>query len=168
MPAALANASQSCSYTAKRYRNYLEDHDIVAIDVSTRESVISFLTTILLEDLGINDPHPAEIQALLHEPRFAAWNMGEMISRRAEVAWSTHGHTAADVNIYASDPIMAQRLVGNHENVEIGKFMQWWLDVEEEVQDATYVLKSLELQEPNDRRASSLDEPTKHMLELGT
>jgi len=51
-----------------------------------------------------------------------------MISRRARIGWSSHGHSAVDVNIYGSDGSEALR--GNHENVEVGKFLRDYLDVD--------------------------------------
>lgn len=53
-----------------------------------------------------------------------------MVSRRSQTGWSTHGHSAADVNIYASDPKVAKALVGNHENIEVGQFLREYLDVD--------------------------------------
>ena len=53
-----------------------------------------------------------------------------MISRRSQTGWSTHGHSAADVNIYASNPKDAAPLVGNHENTDVGKFLRHYLDVD--------------------------------------
>ena len=38
--------------------------------------------------------------------------------------------TAVDVNIYASSPKDAPGLIGNHENIEVGKFIADYLDVE--------------------------------------
>lgn len=54
----------------------------------------------------------------------------DMVSRRARIGWSTHGHTAADVNIYGysnTDRGMKElrdALGGNVENTDIGKFME--------------------------------------------
>lgn len=53
-----------------------------------------------------------------------------MISRRSQTGWSTHGHSAADVNIYSSDPKAALPLVGNHENTEVGDFLRDYLGVD--------------------------------------
>ena len=53
-----------------------------------------------------------------------------MVSRRSQTGWSTHGHSAADVNIYASDPRAAAALVGNHENTEVGRFLSDYLGVD--------------------------------------
>ena len=54
----------------------------------------------------------------------------DIISRRAQVGWSTHGHSAVDVNIYASNLKHAKPLIGNHENTEIGDFIREYLDVD--------------------------------------
>lgn len=64
-----------------------------------------------------------------------------MISRRAQVGWTTHGHSAVDVNIYASDPRQAKPLRGNRENTEIGKFMAEYLDLDSEMEAVTKELK---------------------------
>jgi alkaline phosphatase len=55
-----------------------------------------------------------------------------MISRRSQTGWSTHGHSAADVNIYSNDPVRAKKLVGNHENTEVGAFLRDYLGVDVE------------------------------------
>ena len=58
-----------------------------------------------------------------------------MISFRAQIGWTTHGHSAVDVNIYAhtNSPSLLHKLksrnaydglTGNHENIEIGAFME--------------------------------------------
>lgn len=69
-----------------------------------------------------------------------------MISRRSQTGWSTHGHSAVDVNIYTSDAHAAQKLRGNHENTEVGEFLRWYLELEDEVEEVTKVLReSLEV-----------------------
>lgn len=45
---------------------------------------------------------------------------GDQISRRAQVGWSTAGHSGVDVNLYAAG-YNATGLVGNRENTEIGE-----------------------------------------------
>ena len=64
-----------------------------------------------------------------------------MISRRSQTGWSTHGHSAVDVNIYASDPEAASKLRGNHENTEVGAFLRWYLDLDDEVEKVTRELR---------------------------
>jgi alkaline phosphatase len=60
------------------------------------------------------------------------YQYADMMSRRSQTGWSTHGHSAADVNIYSSDPKAAMALVGNHENTEVGEFLRDYLDVDVE------------------------------------
>ena len=60
----------------------------------------------------------------------ASYIFADIISRRAQVGWSTHGHSAVDVNIYASSAKVARKLVGNHENTEVGEFIRAYLDVD--------------------------------------
>ncbi len=57
------------------------------------------------------------------------------------MGWTTHGHSAVDVNIYASDPEQAGPLSGNRENTEIGKFLSEYLDLEDEMGVVTRELK---------------------------
>ena len=68
-----------------------------------------------------------ELQVLFEAPQRSVYYFADMISRRAQIGWSTHGHSAVDVNIYSTG---AKRLHGNHENTEIGEFLQSYLDVD--------------------------------------
>ena len=49
--------------------------------------------------------------------------IGHMISDMAGLGWATHGHSAVDVNLY-SYGYMSENLRGNHENTDIGKFIE--------------------------------------------
>lgn len=46
--------------------------------------------------------------------------IGEIISRRAGIGWTTGGHTGVDVNLYAFGP-ESERFRGNLDNADIGK-----------------------------------------------
>ena len=63
-----------------------------------------------------------------------------MVSRRAQIGWSSHGHSAVDVNVYASDVRHARSLLGNNENTDIGKFLRGYLDLEDEVDEVERLL----------------------------
>jgi alkaline phosphatase len=78
--------------------------------------------------LGILDPKDKEIEAILKFPVYASPVFADMVSRRAQIGWSTHGHSAVDVNIYGSKG--TEKLRGQHENTEIGKFLADYLDVD--------------------------------------
>jgi len=81
--------------------------------------------------LGVYDATDAEIELIASKgPVFAPWTFADVISRRSQTGWSSHGHSAADVNIFTSDPKVAKALVGNHENTEVGEFLANYLDVD--------------------------------------
>jgi len=87
--------------------------------------------------LGILDATDAEIKTIINTPN--SYSFAGMISRRAQIGWSTHGHSAVDVNIYGTAG--SEKLHGNHENTEVGKFLRDYLDlsvdaITEELKDA--------------------------------
>jgi alkaline phosphatase len=53
-----------------------------------------------------------------------------MVSVRAHIGWSTHGHSAVDVNIYSSGGASAEKIRGNVENTDVGRFLSEYLDVD--------------------------------------
>ena len=56
---------------------------------------------------------------------------GDMISRRAILGWTTHGHTGIDVNLYGyagtNYPHIINSIRGNRENTELGQFVEDYL-----------------------------------------
>ncbi|KAK4554159.1 vacuolar alkaline phosphatase [Recurvomyces mirabilis] len=133
-PGVLANVTHSASHTSHEYHDYLFTSPLAT-------NMRSWLTTLLSESLGIHDPSPSEIASLIDHPALASYTFADMISRRAQTGWSTHGHSGADVNIYSSDPVAARKLVGNHENTEVGDFLRWYLGAEDEVEKVTKTLR---------------------------
>lgn len=61
--------------------------------------------------------------------------LNDMVSFRARIGWTTHGHSAVDVNIYANTnrkttwSYLLEKLQGNHENTEIGQFLADYLEL---------------------------------------
>lgn len=144
-PAILANATQSVTWIAQQYVRYLEtsrddSSSATAADVLSGEAAsdelaardaLAFLRNSVQVHLGIMDVRDDELQVVLDKPiEYAGWILAGIISRRAQTGWSTHGHSGADVNIYASDKDVAHALIGNHENTEVGKFMMNYLNVD--------------------------------------
>lgn len=82
------------------------------------------------DGLGITDAEDDEIDAILKNPLVASPIFANMISKRAQIGWSTHGHSGVDVNIYGSKG--SEKLIGNHENTDVGKFLREYLDVDVE------------------------------------
>lgn len=88
---------------------------------------------ILARGLGIRDAADAEIEAieqphLVGNVQAASWAISKVLSTRARIGYSTHGHTAADVLIFGHGRGVDE-MRGNHENIEIGQFLMRALDV---------------------------------------
>ncbi|KAF2013874.1 alkaline phosphatase-like protein [Aaosphaeria arxii CBS 175.79] len=123
-PGALANATHSAERLDLEYKDYLETSHPSTSDKA------EFVRKSISEGLGIKDFAQEEVDKLLTEPDTALYQYADMISRRSQTGWSTHGHSGADVNIYSSDPKAALALVGNHENTEVGDFLRNYLGVD--------------------------------------
>ncbi|KAF9149445.1 hypothetical protein BG015_008756 [Linnemannia schmuckeri] len=98
-------------------------------------------TQILEKGLGITDPTAEEIAYLTNkEPDYlkVVPFLGHAISRRANLGWTTLGHTGVDVNLYATGEGYS-KLKGNHENTEIGETMADYLKV-----DLAYITRRLQ------------------------
>ena len=134
-PDKMLNATHSAEHLA----HALKSHRSTNADPASTEKYIK--QTILAEGLGITDCSTHEMERLTssNDPWPTSYLLSDMISRRAQVGWSTHGHSAVDVNIYASSPKDAKALIGNHENTEIGVFLREYLDLN--VDDVTKELK---------------------------
>jgi len=122
-PSPLANASHSAERMALRYNTYLSN-------APSDEQKHNFIEDEIEDGLGIFDATLDEINNLVKDPATALYQYADMMSRRSQTGWSTHGHSAADVNIYTSDPDAAKALVGNHENTEVGEFLRDYLGVD--------------------------------------
>nr|QNH89767.1 alkaline phosphatase [Gongronella sp.] len=66
-----------------------------------------------------------------------AYQLGDMVSRRALIGWTTHGHTAVDVNLYAyaNEGPNIDELRGVIDNVDIAHFVSKYLNLD--IQDIT-------------------------------
>lgn len=88
LPGVLANASHSAEFAEKELKDYLkEGNGKSAQETYTRE--------LLKKALGVEDPSQGEIDALLDPDNESppSYVFADMISRRAQVGWSTHGHS---------------------------------------------------------------------------
>ncbi|PWY91105.1 alkaline phosphatase [Aspergillus heteromorphus CBS 117.55] len=146
LPSVLANASHSSEFVKKKLNEFL------AVE-SNDDAQRKYVRKLLEEDLGITDATTAEVFAVLdpNSPYDTQYVFADIISRRAQIGWATHGHSAVDVNIYASSLKDAWPLVGNHENTEVGAFLADYLDLD--VKSVTKKLRST-----NAWSASSTDE----------
>ncbi|KAL6253075.1 vacuolar alkaline phosphatase [Rhinocladiella similis] len=126
-PEVLANASHSGEWMSSAWGEYLDSSP----DWS-REDKTKKLSELLTSGLGIVDHTQDELDSIIDAKPIwpPSYLFADMISRRAQIGWSTHGHSAVDVNIYASSPDHAPGLVGNHENNEVGEFIAKYLDLD--------------------------------------
>ncbi|KAK0308073.1 vacuolar alkaline phosphatase [Friedmanniomyces endolithicus] len=139
-PSVLANVSHSGAYLSRAYHSHLASlpsASSLSAALASSEGTKTYLEKLISENLGINDVTEEELNTLLQHPALAAYVFADMVSRRAQTGWSTRGHSGADVNIYSSDHNAAERLIGNRENTDVGEFLRWYLDVEEEVEKVT-------------------------------
>ncbi|KAI9717255.1 MAG: hypothetical protein M1828_007276, partial [Chrysothrix sp. TS-e1954] len=135
-PSALANASHSVEWLCHDYSAHRRLS--ARSDADTR----AYLEDALSIHLGIQDCTSEEMDLLVNEPHLAPYTFGEMLSRRSQTGWSTHGHSAADVNIYSSDFRATEQLMGSRENTEVGDFLRDYLDVESEMAEVTKKLRA--------------------------
>jgi alkaline phosphatase len=112
--------------------------------MESRDQLKKYISeTLVSEGFGIHDAEDKEIQLVIDTPSEANYIFADMVSRRAQIGWSTQGHSAVDVNIYGSSG--SEDLRGNHENTDIGKFLREYLDV-----DVDAVTKELREKMKND------------------
>ncbi|KAH6680748.1 putative repressible alkaline phosphatase [Halenospora varia] len=132
LPEVLSNASSSAEHSARRLRAHV---------TSGGENLPDFIKEELIQKgLGIMDASSNELRLIIDTPELASVYFADMISRRAQIGWSTHGHSSVDVNIYGSSGSEALR--GNHENTEVGKFLREYLGVDVDAITAELVEKS--------------------------
>ncbi|KAF7899782.1 hypothetical protein EAF00_004118 [Botryotinia globosa] len=124
-PEVLANASHSSEYLSRVLRAHVASSEAIA---NVRPVSRRFVKEDLIKKgLGVMDASEEEIDRVLDNPALSAYAFADIISRRAQIGWSTHGHSAVDVNIYGYG---ADVLRGNHENIEVGKFLRDYLNVD--------------------------------------
>ncbi|KAI8992359.1 alkaline-phosphatase-like protein [Pilobolus umbonatus] len=89
------------------------------------------INEILRDQLGVTDPTETELSLLMNTTNVKRLDsiISDMISTRAQLGWTTHGHSGVDVNLYAYG-IGAEYLIGSHENTEVGQFIAALLDLD--------------------------------------
>ncbi|KAK2746714.1 hypothetical protein FQN55_005441 [Onygenales sp. PD_40] len=124
-PGVLANASHSSEHLGNKLSEYLDGDGKDANKTARHQHIHK---NFLGDGLGIHDATDSEVDRLIEGG--GSYAFADMISRRAQIGWSTHGHSGVDVNIYASSPPDALPLLGNHENIEVGAFLADYLDLD--------------------------------------
>ncbi|KAG0738362.1 hypothetical protein G6F16_010767 [Rhizopus arrhizus] len=103
---------------------------------TNEHALYEYLKHVIIESgLGIEDATDDEIERIISWAESGkttdelAYVFADMVSRRALIGWSTHGHTAVDVNLYAKGD-GTEFLQGSHENTDIGDFIVSYLDLD--------------------------------------
>ncbi|SCU95258.1 LANO_0E09802g1_1 [Lachancea nothofagi CBS 11611] len=126
-PQVLSDAHHSGEFLSKELLEFKGDNKSEFIEKAIFEQY-----------LGISDYTEKDTNELLKLTSTGEINdkLNGMISTRARVGWTTHGHSAVDVNIYAYANRqktwynIIDHLQGNHENTEIGQFMADYLELD--------------------------------------
>ncbi|KAK1597233.1 alkaline phosphatase [Colletotrichum navitas] len=125
-PNALAKATASAELLSKKFIQH-----IASSKSKNKDELKAWVNEkLVIPGLGIDNAHPAELQALVDRPDVSVQTFAAMISLRAHIGWSTHGHTALDVNVYSTGGEEAHKIRGNVENTDIGKFLRGYLNVD--------------------------------------
>ncbi|OLN85499.1 Repressible alkaline phosphatase [Colletotrichum chlorophyti] len=125
-PRVLAKATASAELLSKKFIQHVANNK-----AQSRAQLKDWVNKeLVVPGLGIEDAHPEELDALVDHPGISVQTFAAMISLRAHIGWSTHGHTALDVNVYSTGGDEAQKIRGNIENTEIGKFLRGYLNVD--------------------------------------
>lgn len=132
-PQVLANATHSGEFLKTKLVGFVHEHEG---SISKIEDFIKY--EILEKDLGIYDYTDNDVETLIHlgdNANAVQDKLNDMVSFRAQIGWTTHGHSAVDVNIYAYTnkkttwSYILESLQGNHENIEIGHFLENYLEL---------------------------------------
>lgn len=148
LPQVLLNTSHSGEYMAAKVFEHKRKHG--------DQKLKHFIAHEIFEKcMGITNYSSAELEGALENSNLYGailYTLNNMVSFRSQTGWSTHGHSAVDVNIYAytnSDRIQNMLdnrkayhgLLGNHENIEIGRFMERLANVD--LAQVTKLIKSV-------------------------
>ncbi|KAJ3464035.1 hypothetical protein MRS44_008821 [Fusarium solani] len=99
-PKVLANATASAEWLAAKLHAHLASSSDSKKDLEKLKKYIN--EELIIRGLGISNASDKEITTIAEHPDSALVLFSALISLRAHVGWSTHGHTAVDVNIYSS------------------------------------------------------------------
>ncbi|KAI8082028.1 alkaline-phosphatase-like protein [Thamnidium elegans] len=118
-PDVLTNIKSSTINLAKKMLQSNSTRDFISNDI-------------LKQNLGLTDPTEKEITHLLESNNSSQKSLdkylADMVSKRAQLGWATHGHSGVDVNLYAYGK-GSEYLIGSHENTQIGEFITKALDL---------------------------------------
>lgn len=108
-PGVLANASQSSEFIGAEFGKYIKGdgqyHDRFQKRTFVREKLLEPM-------LGIKDASDGEVDSLIEAEAIwpPAYIFADMISRRAQIGWSTHGHSGKSGNLHCHIDVLADKI----------------------------------------------------------
>jgi len=96
----------------------LSDSDTVNDSVRVVQDVIADVAGIS----DLSDAEVADIRSHIDNPYALSFVFSDVVERRAVIGWTTRGHTAVDVSLYAYGPGQ-DRFLGNIDNTEVGQIL---------------------------------------------
>lgn len=86
----------------------------------------SNVVDVMAQYFGINDLTAEEIEAIKNTKDGSMnYTVGPMIGKRANIGFTTTGHTGEDVTLYVYAPANLSQLTGTVENTDIAKYMEY-------------------------------------------
>ncbi|EGF84160.1 hypothetical protein BATDEDRAFT_15519 [Batrachochytrium dendrobatidis JAM81] len=113
-PEAITGVKRSAEYIVRQIKQY-----------SGADATNFIKNTVFPKWLNNTDPDPSDVNYLSNTSQPSdqmEYKVGGIVSSWAGLGWSTHGHSAVDVNLYAYGA-NSKDLFGNHENTDIGNFI---------------------------------------------
>ncbi|EPZ36061.1 Alkaline phosphatase-like, alpha/beta/alpha domain-containing protein [Rozella allomycis CSF55] len=134
LPKPILKAKNSIEYLALR---------LVLLKNENFDDLFEYIDKIILRHgLMIDEPLLNDINQIVSATRTGnvykiMAELSKIISTSAQIGWSTHGHSAVDVNLYATG-YESHKLKGNIENTAIGNFIADLLNLD--LQNITSIL----------------------------
>ncbi|KAJ2619896.1 vacuolar alkaline phosphatase [Coemansia spiralis] len=119
-PGFLAKVTRSAETICQKLKRHQEDD----MEDSVGEAI--------KKHLGIHDASESEIDGIVKavkDAKVCKRAVGNVVSRRAHIGWSTGGHTGADVGLYAYGR-ESSRFHGSMENTEVGRELANYLSLD--------------------------------------
>jgi alkaline phosphatase len=122
-PFVLENVKKSSFYLARQIRSF--------------GCAMKKVKDVMKREMGITDATERELTDVCtgSSVKEVAGILADMVSFRAEIGFSTHGHSAVDVNIYMYGKMGEKTLKGNVENTDISKHIVEYLGIEKEMKE---------------------------------
>ncbi|ORX41501.1 alkaline phosphatase-like protein [Piromyces finnis] len=128
-PEVITKVKKSTNKIALQIEALLKSADNIDNDEDDNsDTLYDQISDIIFETMGIDDTTENELKFIIESrigrtPIELANYLAKMISHRSKIAWTTHGHSGADVNLYAYGK-HSKLFQGSKENIEVGRLVE--------------------------------------------